>query len=179
MTLPVPAHLVDTMGSATASGVEAASHLLQEVSHAVGAAAASTSGRARRLMRATHHRKSNSTRNLVVFGAIAGAIAIGIMVQRRMFDRRKSGVPTPDDGNPSSPSASVTTPERNGTMASAQPDNIKGRIKEAAGDLTNNDDLKREGKADQAAGNVKDGLNKVKDKIEDGVDAIKDRVNKN
>ena len=31
MTLAVPSHLVDTMGSATASGVEAASHLLQEV----------------------------------------------------------------------------------------------------------------------------------------------------
>ena len=61
----------------------------------------------------------------------------------------------------------------------AQPDEIKGRIKEAAGALTDNDDLKREGKTDRAVGNVKDGLDKVKDKIEDGVDAVKDRVNKN
>ncbi|HQZ35804.1 MAG TPA: CsbD family protein [Ilumatobacteraceae bacterium] len=63
-------------------------------------------------------------------------------------------------------------------MASAQPDDIKGRIKEAAGALTDNDDLKREGKADQAAGSIKEGLDKVRDKIEDGVDAIKDRINK-
>ena len=30
-------------------------------------------------------------------------------------------------------------------------DDAKGRIKEAAGDLTDNDDLKREGKVDRAA----------------------------
>ena len=59
-----------------------------------------------------------------------------------------------------------------------QPDDIKGRIKEAAGALTDNDDLKREGKTDQAAGSVKEGLDKVRDKIEDGIDAIKDRINK-
>ena len=59
-----------------------------------------------------------------------------------------------------------------------QPDDIKGRIKEAAGALTDNDDLKQEGKADQAVGSIKDGIDKVRDKIEDGVDAIKDRINK-
>jgi len=64
-------------------------------------------------------------------------------------------------------------------MASAQPDEIKGRIKEAAGALTDNADLKREGKADKASASVKDGLDKVRDKIDDGVDAIKDRINKN
>ena len=31
-------------------------------------------------------------------------------------------------------------------------DDIKGRVKEAAGDLTDDDDLKREGKADRASG---------------------------
>jgi uncharacterized protein YjbJ (UPF0337 family) len=34
-------------------------------------------------------------------------------------------------------------------------DDAKGRIKKAAGDLTGDDDLKREGKADQAAGKAK------------------------
>jgi uncharacterized protein YjbJ (UPF0337 family) len=48
-------------------------------------------------------------------------------------------------------------------------DDAKGRIKEAAGDLTNDDDLKREGQVDQATG-------KVKDKIDDAADAIKDRT---
>ena len=37
---------------------------------------------------------------------------------------------------------------------SGSTDDIKGRIKEAAGDLTNDDDLKREGKADQAGAKV-------------------------
>ena len=173
MTLAVPSHLVDTMGSATASGVEAASHLLQEVSHAVSSAAA---GPARRLMRATGHgKRSTAGRNLIVLGAIAAAAVVALLMKRRMFDRRNAGVLTVDDGNPRSSSA--PTPERNGTMA--QPDEIKGRIKEAAGALTDNDDLKREGKTDKAVGNVKDGLDKVKDKIEDGVDAVRDRVNKN
>lgn len=42
-------------------------------------------------------------------------------------------------------------------------------MKEAAGDLTDNDDLKREGKVDQAEG-------KVKDKVDDAADAVKDRI---
>ncbi|MEZ5139494.1 MAG: CsbD family protein [Acidimicrobiales bacterium] len=44
-------------------------------------------------------------------------------------------------------------------------DDLKGRAKEAAGDLTNDDDLKREGKADQVTGKVKEGIDKVKDKL--------------
>jgi uncharacterized protein YjbJ (UPF0337 family) len=44
-------------------------------------------------------------------------------------------------------------------------DEGKGRIKEAVGDLTDNDELKREGKADKAGGKIKDAVDKVKDKI--------------
>jgi uncharacterized protein YjbJ (UPF0337 family) len=44
-------------------------------------------------------------------------------------------------------------------------DEAKGRIKEAAGDLTDDDDLKTEGKLDKAAGKVKDVVDDVKDKI--------------
>jgi len=44
-------------------------------------------------------------------------------------------------------------------------DDLKGRAKEAIGDLTNNDDLKTEGKLDQASGKVKDAVDTVKDKI--------------
>jgi uncharacterized protein YjbJ (UPF0337 family) len=50
-------------------------------------------------------------------------------------------------------------------------DEAKGRIKEAAGDLTDDDDLKREGKADQMAG-------KVKDKVDDVADAVKDKFDR-
>jgi uncharacterized protein YjbJ (UPF0337 family) len=57
-------------------------------------------------------------------------------------------------------------------------DNIKGRAKEAAGDLTDNDDLKNEGKGDQAAGKAKDLVGDVKDKAEGAIDAVKDKLHK-
>lgn len=44
-------------------------------------------------------------------------------------------------------------------------DDLKGRSKEAAGDLTNDDDLKREGKMDQAEGKAKDAIDSVRDKL--------------
>ncbi|MGI9032244.1 MAG: CsbD family protein [Acidimicrobiales bacterium] len=44
-------------------------------------------------------------------------------------------------------------------------DETKGRMKEAAGDLTDNEDLKREGKLDKAKGSVKDAVDKVGDKL--------------
>ncbi len=47
----------------------------------------------------------------------------------------------------------------------ANADETKGRVKQAAGDLTNNDDLKREGKVDKATGKLKEAADKVSDKI--------------
>ena len=44
-------------------------------------------------------------------------------------------------------------------------DEAKGRIKEAAGDLTGDKDLENEGKADKAGGKVKDAVDSVKDKL--------------
>ncbi len=38
---------------------------------------------------------------------------------------------------------------------------VKGRAKEAADDLTGDKDLKREGKTEQAADKLKDGVDKV------------------
>lgn len=58
-------------------------------------------------------------------------------------------------------------------------DDLKGRAKEAAGDLTNDQDLKNEGKADRAAGAVKDKLGDAKEKVEDAVDAVKDKLHRN
>jgi uncharacterized protein YjbJ (UPF0337 family) len=48
-------------------------------------------------------------------------------------------------------------------------DDAKGRLKEAAGSLTGDEDLKREGKVDQAAGKVKEGVEKASDKVKDGL----------
>ena len=61
-------------------------------------------------------------------------------------------------------------------MSDGTTDDIKGRVKEAAGDLTDNEDLKREGKADRATGKVKDVLDDAKDKAEDVVDKVKDKL---
>lgn len=58
-------------------------------------------------------------------------------------------------------------------------DDAKGRVKEAAGDLTEDDDLKREGQMDQAGATVKDKMEEASDKIGDAVDSVKDKLNKN
>ena len=50
-------------------------------------------------------------------------------------------------------------------------DDLKGRAKEAAGDLTDDKDLEREGKVDQATGTVKD-------KVGDAADKVKDVINR-
>jgi len=46
-------------------------------------------------------------------------------------------------------------------------DEAKGRIKEAAGDLTDDKDLKREGKTDQMIGSVKEKVDEAGDKVKD------------
>lgn len=51
-------------------------------------------------------------------------------------------------------------------------DELKGRAKEAAGDLTDNDDLKRDGKADRTAGKVKQKVEDAKDWVEDKIDKL-------
>ena len=57
-------------------------------------------------------------------------------------------------------------------------DDAKGRVKEAAGDLTDNERLKREGKADQVGAKVKDFVEDTKEKVEDAIDEVKERIKK-
>jgi uncharacterized protein YjbJ (UPF0337 family) len=54
-------------------------------------------------------------------------------------------------------------------------DEIKGRVKEAAGALTGNKELQRDGKADSAAGKVKDVVDSAREKASDAVDAIREK----
>ena len=56
-------------------------------------------------------------------------------------------------------------------------DQAKGRIKQAVGDLTDDKDLKQQGKTDEQAGKVKEFLEDTKDKAENLVDKTKDKVN--
>ena len=46
-------------------------------------------------------------------------------------------------------------------------DDLKGRAKEAAGDLTGDEDLEREGKVDRATGKLKDVVERISDKVKD------------
>jgi uncharacterized protein YjbJ (UPF0337 family) len=49
-------------------------------------------------------------------------------------------------------------------------DDIKGRAKEAVGDLTDNDELEREGKVDRFTGKVKEKVDQASDKVKDVLD---------
>jgi uncharacterized protein YjbJ (UPF0337 family) len=52
-------------------------------------------------------------------------------------------------------------------------DDLKGRAKEAAGSITGDDDLKSEGRADQAESSVKQAGEKAKDAVGDLKDSFK------
>jgi uncharacterized protein YjbJ (UPF0337 family) len=59
---------------------------------------------------------------------------------------------------------------------SGETDKVTGRIKQAAGDLTDDDDLKREGRKDEAAGKAKSAVDDVKDKANDLIDKAKEKL---
>lgn len=55
-------------------------------------------------------------------------------------------------------------------------EDLKGRAKEAAGDLTDDEELQREGQTDQASSTVKEKVDEAKEKVQDTVDDVKDKV---
>ena len=57
-------------------------------------------------------------------------------------------------------------------------DQVKGKVKQAVGDLTDNEDLQKQGKADEKAGDIKEVLEGVRDKADDLVDTVKDEITK-
>ena len=56
-------------------------------------------------------------------------------------------------------------------------DEVKGRTKEAAGDLTDDQDLKNEGRVDKAVSDVKDKVDDIADKVKDRFGGDKDKDN--
>ena len=54
-------------------------------------------------------------------------------------------------------------------MGDGTSDDLKGRVKEAGGDLTGDQELKNEGKVDRATGSVKDAVGGAADKVKDVV----------
>ena len=61
---------------------------------------------------------------------------------------------------------------------SGEMDQMKGRVKQAAGDLTDDRDLKNEGKTDEAAGKLKNKVDDAQDKVVDAIDDVKDKANR-
>jgi uncharacterized protein YjbJ (UPF0337 family) len=59
-------------------------------------------------------------------------------------------------------------------MSDKNVDEAKGRVKEAAGSLTDDDKLKREGKADQSKSSLKNAVDNVADKAKDTLDGDRD-----
>lgn len=61
-------------------------------------------------------------------------------------------------------------------MASGRSDEVKGRVKGAAGVLVGDKELERQGKADRSAGKLKQAVRKVKQKAEKVIDDVKDAL---
>lgn len=54
-------------------------------------------------------------------------------------------------------------------MSDHKGEEMRGRAKEAAGDLTGDEELEREGKVDQASASTKDKISEVADKVKDAI----------
>jgi uncharacterized protein YjbJ (UPF0337 family) len=52
-------------------------------------------------------------------------------------------------------------------------DKVKGRVKQAAGELTGDDEMRREGRADEASGDIKDKVDKAGDKVNESIDKLR------
>jgi len=61
-------------------------------------------------------------------------------------------------------------------MTSGKTDQIKGRVKEAAGVLTGDKKLEREGKLDRAAGKVKEKAGDLADSVEEAASKVVEKV---
>lgn len=55
-------------------------------------------------------------------------------------------------------------------------DEAKGRVKEAAGDLSDDQDMKDEGKLDQATGKAKQKVDAAKDKAGEVIDKAREKL---
>jgi uncharacterized protein YjbJ (UPF0337 family) len=87
-----------------------------------------------------------------------------------------------DGGSPAYPSQPARVPlrvfprrrggRREEIQMSGDTDKAKGHLKQAVGELTDDDDLEREGKIDEMAGRAKNVADKAKDVIDDAKDKL-------
>lgn len=59
---------------------------------------------------------------------------------------------------------------------SGEKDKVVGRAKQAAGELTGDEELEAEGEVDEAAGSLKDKVGDAKKRISDAIDDVKERL---
>ena len=59
-----------------------------------------------------------------------------------------------------------------------QKDQLKGRMKKAWGDITDNDRLRDEGVADEAAGDVQEGFGKARRKVGEAIEDLGENLKK-
>jgi uncharacterized protein YjbJ (UPF0337 family) len=97
-------------------------------------------------------------------GPIRACSRAAVSPPRRGFGGR-------DDGH----DAKVPAPDR-GAVVMSNAEQAKGKVKQAVGDLTDDDELRREGKVDEHSGKAKEKLDELKDKADDAVDKIKDKL---
>jgi uncharacterized protein YjbJ (UPF0337 family) len=57
-------------------------------------------------------------------------------------------------------------------------DKLTGRVKQAAGDLTGDDEKRREGVRDERKGDAKGAVNDAADKVKDGIDSLSDKASR-
>jgi uncharacterized protein YjbJ (UPF0337 family) len=57
-------------------------------------------------------------------------------------------------------------------------DKTKGKMKEAAGDLTGNDSLAAEGEVDQVKGSVRSGIGRAGERLSDAADDMADDIDR-
>jgi uncharacterized protein YjbJ (UPF0337 family) len=55
-------------------------------------------------------------------------------------------------------------------------DQVKGKVKQAAGDLSDDQQLHDEGVADEAAGNVQEGFGKARRKVGDALHEVAHKI---
>ncbi len=55
---------------------------------------------------------------------------------------------------------------------------LKGKVKQAAGDLTDNDRLRNEGEADEIAGDTQDAIGRGRRKVGEAIEDLGDSIKK-
>ena len=62
--------------------------------------------------------------------------------------------------------------------ADAKFEQAKGHAKEAVADVTDDDELRREGRRDRVAGRAKEKVDEAGDKVEEGIDSLKEKLDR-